>query len=127
MPTAEQFLKMVFPNGFPSTTQDFEYSCQKCNDTGHIIISKFPLIVEDCECEKHRRLERRINRSGLAETMKRCTFDSFNTSEKWQETVKNKALEAGRINHYRGDTGRSRGAGKDEERRCDTCRQRSNF
>ena len=93
MPTAEQFLKMVFPNGMPSTTRNFEYSCRKCNDTGHIIISKFPLIVEDCECEKRRRLERRINNSGLAETMKRCTFGSFDTAEKWQETVRNKALE----------------------------------
>lgn len=76
-----------------TSSSSSNFKCQKCEDKGYIIVNRFPLITEECDCEIQRRLQRRIKRSGLEETMKRCTFDNFQTADKWQEAAKEKAAE----------------------------------
>ena len=42
----------------------------------------------DCTCKAKRDSIRRIRKSGLGDQLKRCTFDSFQTPEAWQEKAK---------------------------------------
>lgn len=38
-------------------------------------------------------IDRTIEKSGLSEAIKRLTFDSYQTPDKWQKTIKDKAVE----------------------------------
>lgn len=84
---------MACPNGISITPSTEEhYKCPKCHDTGHIILSVFPLITKDCECEIRRKNLKRLERAGLMELAERCTLESFRTSESWQEKARAAAL-----------------------------------
>ena len=91
--TPEEILRMACPNGITVTPSTEElYKCPKCHDTGYIILQKVPLIVEECECHIRKRNLKRLERAGLRELAERCTFESFKTSEPWQEKAKAAAL-----------------------------------
>ena len=84
---------MSCPNGISVTPLTEEhYNCPKCQDRGYIILERFPLIVEECDCVVRKANLRRLERSGLKELAERCGFDSFRTDEPWQKTAKAAAL-----------------------------------
>ena len=85
---------MACPNGITLSTPatGASYDCPKCQDKGYIIVSKFPLVTEQCECAVRKANLRRLERSGLMELTERCSFESFDTSEPWQRQAKEKAL-----------------------------------
>ena len=84
---------MAFPNGITVTPSTEEhYNCPKCQDRGYIIVTKEPLTTRECECRVRKRNMERLARSGLTELAERCTFESFKTSEPWQEKAKAAAL-----------------------------------
>jgi DNA replication protein DnaC len=48
-------------------------------------------VIRDCQCKRIRMSIRRLKRSGLEPVMKRCTFDRYEVTEDWQETIKSAA------------------------------------
>ena len=70
------------------------YDCLECRNKGFIAF------IEDgcerkrpCKCIKVRDTLRRIHESGLSELLRTCTFQSFETTEPFQEHMKRSALE----------------------------------
>ena len=45
-----------------------------------------------CECMRRRSAIGRMRRCGLGDAISRCTFESFETNEPWQQTLKDKVL-----------------------------------
>ena len=79
------------------------YECQECLNRGFIWKLEErtgkdgePVYVEvhsKCDCMKVRASIRRMKRSGLEPLLKRCTFDKYETTEAWQQSIKEKAME----------------------------------
>lgn len=68
--------------------------CPKCGNHEYTwIVRDGERYTRECECKKQRDSLARIRKSGLAEQMQRCTFESFDTSSAWQETAKRKVLQ----------------------------------
>ncbi len=70
------------------------YDCSECRNKGYIAF------IEDgyerkrpCKCMKARDTLHRIHESGLSELLRTCTFQSFETTEPFQEHMKRSALE----------------------------------
>ncbi len=76
-----------------------EYDCPLCQDKGYIrheIIEEDGYVRGECEpcpCQKAKRAKRLIEKSGLAGLIDRCDFETFETSDLWQERMKAKARE----------------------------------
>ena len=78
------------------------YDCKECLNRGFIWKLEErvgrdgkPIYVEvhsKCDCMKVRASIRRMKRSGLEPLLKRCTFDQYEATEKWQQTIKEKAM-----------------------------------
>jgi DNA replication protein DnaC len=64
--------------------------CETCKDTGYINRTDDEGYVygAECKCLKAKRARRRIEKSGLAHMLDRCTFDAFETHEPWQAEIK---------------------------------------
>lgn len=72
--------------------------CEVCLNKGSVYVV---LVDEDgvarryfkqCECMKRRLAVRRIQASGMERALQRYTFKAFETTEEWQERMKDKAL-----------------------------------
>ena len=75
-----------------------EYDCPLCLNRGHICYVEmrngYPYVsYPECECMAVRRSLWRIRQSGLAASIKRCTFDTFKAGTDWQRRMKDRALE----------------------------------
>lgn len=68
------------------------YDCPKCKNKGVIYYAKDGYeFFRDCECMEARRSLRRIERSGLKDALKKCTFESFVTENDFQKEMMFKA------------------------------------
>lgn len=68
--------------------------CPHCLNRGNIMrIENHMRRLVDCDCMERRRSLERIRRSGLAETLRCCTFDSFQVQTPWQREAKQKAMD----------------------------------
>lgn len=73
--------------------------CPICKNRGYIekvtegFGGCYTTVMSACECMKRRKSWRRLQNSGLAGSIDRLTFDSFETFEDWQERIKTKALQ----------------------------------
>lgn len=77
------------------------FDCPICKNKGVIYYTKNGYeLCRDCECQEKRRNIRRIERSGLKEALKKCTFESFTVENSFQEEIKNKAVSY--IKDYQG-------------------------
>lgn len=70
-----------------------EYDCPVCLNRGHVAYVEmrygYPYVrYPECECMEVRRSIWRIKRSGLAESVERCTFKAFKTPTDWQRRMK---------------------------------------
>lgn len=68
--------------------------CEKCRNKG--VIYFWDGIYEkarDCECMEVRQSIKRIERSGLKDALKQCTFQSFCVDDEFQSDMKSKALK----------------------------------
>ena len=69
-------------------------NCTKCNNKGIVYVRDGLYIAsEECSCMKIRREKQRIEQSGLAPLMSRYTFDNYETTEQWQQTIKTGAKQ----------------------------------
>lgn len=74
------------------------YDCPICRNKGHIQYVKddngIPKTwIRDCKCEKTRATIRRMRRSGLKDIIRDYTFEKFQATEPWQQTIKASAME----------------------------------
>lgn len=70
------------------------YDCSECRNKGFIaFIEEGCERKRPCKCMKVRDTLRRIHESGLSELLRTCTFQSFETTEPFQEHMKRSALE----------------------------------
>jgi DNA replication protein DnaC len=76
------------------------YQCDICKNKGHVAIvtknEQFGYYMEallNCKCCRIRNAIRRLNRSGLKNRVKECTFERYEAQEGWQQTIKAKAQE----------------------------------
>lgn len=67
--------------------------CRKCRNKGYIakVVDGEERLFE-CECMPVRRSMQRIRKSGLADTLDACTFDTYEAREPWQKSAKEKAV-----------------------------------
>lgn len=74
------------------------YDCKICKNKGTIAKlveedGKYFRVFEDCKCVETRNSIMRMKRSGLKDIIKDYTFDKFQATEKWQQTIKNAAMD----------------------------------
>lgn len=68
--------------------------CPLCKNRGYTVeIRGGNLVTVECGCMNKRRSLRRIEKSGMAHLLKRCTFQSFQVAEPWQGEMKRLAME----------------------------------
>lgn len=68
--------------------------CPICKNKGYIRYRENGVSKsKECECMPKRRSLRRIQRSGLADTIEKYTFDSYTTKNDWQRKAKEMALD----------------------------------
>ena len=73
------------------------YDCAKCKNRGAVAVlcedsNGCYMQVRDCSCMKIRRCVWKMEKSGLREIIRDCTFDAFLCANHWQEAVKEKAV-----------------------------------
>ena len=66
------------------------YNCEKCKNRGDTayINDDGVFALKRCDCMDIRNSNERIAKSGLADLIQKYTFDKYNTTEKWQESIK---------------------------------------
>ena len=71
------------------------YDCPKCLNRGINAYVKEDgnLAFGDCACMNVRRFLRKMEKSGLKNTIEEMTFDKFRTEEPWQEQIKTQAMD----------------------------------
>lgn len=82
-----------------SLDQQDGYCCTACKNRGDIAVvaqnemfGYFYEALKPCKCIRIRNALRRLNKAGLHNVVKEYTFDRYQTPEKWQESVKQKAM-----------------------------------
>lgn len=78
---------------------DDGYDCPICKNKGYISkVEKDEFgfwhdIHYYCECQKTRSTLRRMKKSGLSNTISKCTFNSYERTEDWQKKIYDKAAK----------------------------------
>lgn len=69
------------------------FFCEKCDNWGYTWrVLNGERFYKQCACMAKRRSMRRIEKSGLSEQLKRCTFAQFLSKNPWQEQIKQTVL-----------------------------------
>lgn len=84
------------------------YDCPACKNKGYIAcvdyceeFGYYTEALRPCRCMRARNAIRRLNKSGLKDVMKKWTFDSYQTPDAWQETIKAAAMRFSRDEGHR--------------------------
>ena len=73
------------------------YNCKVCKNKGYIVKLQelpnghFTQVMTDCKCAEARRSILRMKKSGLKDVIKDFTFDKYEVTEPWQNTIKTAA------------------------------------
>lgn len=69
--------------------------CADCKNRGMIAVPQkneafgyWTMVMKECECKKRRKSVQQIKSSGLGDALERCTFNSFEANEDWQQNMK---------------------------------------
>ena len=98
-------LKVDTLNNSEGTLDKNVYDCEKCKNKGYIysVIENdghYSELAKECDCKAIRQSIISIRKSGLEPIIKKSTFERFETNEKWQQTVKEKAqIFANTVDH----------------------------
>lgn len=75
------------------------FNCDICKNKGYVFKvvqhddGAYSHVCADCKCAETRRSIMRMKKSGLADSIKRCTFAKYEATEPWQVALKNAAME----------------------------------
>lgn len=68
------------------------YDCRICRNKGRILsLLENEIVEQECSCMETRRSLKRIEKSGLGESIKSLTFDTYIATESWQKQAKSVA------------------------------------
>lgn len=73
------------------------YKCAVCNNKGLVVVPQqtdygyWITVTQECKCQKVRRSIRRMERSGLKDSIRDNTFERFTVHKPWQELLFNTA------------------------------------
>lgn len=68
--------------------------CEKCGNHEYMwVVRDGERMTKECECKTMRDNARRLRVSGLAEQVKKCTFESYQTKCDWQRAAKETVLK----------------------------------
>ncbi len=69
--------------------------CPVCKNTGYILRTDDEgcMHSRECRCMEQRRYNRRIQRSGMADMMKRYTFESYQADDAYRKGLKERAMQ----------------------------------
>jgi DNA replication protein DnaC len=92
--TQEKFDAMVLKDANSSSGSEKYYDCPKCLNRGWTYAYHNGIMVSvQCDCLEIRKTNRMLYESGLAETIKTNTFESYIVTESWQKGIKERCLE----------------------------------
>lgn len=77
------------------------YNCPKCKNKGVVYTlseNRREIIARDCSCLEVRRERQIAEESGLGKLIDKCRFDNFDTGERWQANIKERAKRF--VNQY---------------------------
>jgi DNA replication protein DnaC len=94
----EQFKADSFNKTEGNRHEEDGYDCRLCRNKGYIIeirpyYNGWQQVQVNCKCVDIRNSILRMKKSGLKNIIKDYTFDKFEASEPWQQTIKNAAQE----------------------------------
>ena len=71
------------------------FNCAVCLNKGHLLFldENGYQVMRECDCMSTRRTIRNMQRSGLESIIRDYTFEKFITTEDWQKSIKQKALD----------------------------------
>lgn len=69
---------------------DDGFDCAVCKNKGYVqyVSASDEIITKFCECHNKRQIMRSMRRSGLTGLLPKCTFEKYQTPEKWQQDIK---------------------------------------
>jgi DNA replication protein DnaC len=94
----EQFRADSFNTSEGSLNQEDDYNCSTCRNKGLIMKAVeirpdyWSTTSSECKCMGVRRTIKRMQRSGLKNIIRDYTFQKFDASQDWQQTIKNAAV-----------------------------------
>ena len=82
--------------GIGTRNQEDGYDCPICKNKGFIsVVVEANGIYDEafrfCKCDEIRRQRLRLKKSGLLEAVNKCTFERYETPDRWQQIVKETA------------------------------------
>lgn len=79
-------------NSLEGTLKD-GFDCAVCKNKGYIqyVNENDEIFTKYCVCFNKRKIMRGMLRSGLADLLPKCTFEKYQTLEKWQQEIKTAA------------------------------------
>ena len=74
------------------------YDCPECKNRGFSYVvteyhGVYDTAISICKCDEIRRTRLRLKKAGLLNMVTKCTFDAYQTPDKWQSIIKNKAQQ----------------------------------
>ena len=70
------------------------HDCKVCRNRGHIAFAAEDRVAfRDCSCMRIRRCVWEMEKSGLQNSIRELTFEAFQTTEPWQETIKQGTMD----------------------------------
>ena len=86
--------------------QEDGYDCPECKNRGfsYVVTESdgiYDTAVRICKCDEIRRTRLRLKKAGLLSMVNRCTFDAYQTPDKWQGIIKEKAMQFCRDDEHR--------------------------
>lgn len=74
------------------------YDCPECKNRGFSYVvteyhGVYDTAISICKCDEIRRTRLRLKKAGLLNMVTKCTFDAYQTPDKWQSIIKNKAIQ----------------------------------
>lgn len=93
----EELCCKAFNDGIGDLNKLDDYNCDKCKNKGNIMYVQqsndtFYSVCKPCECQTKRAVLRKLKKSGLFKKVNSCSFDKYETKEKWQKTLKETAI-----------------------------------
>ena len=99
LPVSDEDYESALNNRAPATDEHGNLvmragiDCPKCKNHEYIwVVRDGERMTRECECKAMRNNIARIESSGLKEQMQRCTFESFETPNAWQQTAKDMVM-----------------------------------
>lgn len=96
----------LFNNDVGTRDQEDGYNCSLCKNRGfsYVVTENngiFDYAIRPCKCDDIRRQRMRLRKNGLLDAVRKCTFDRYETPDKWQASIKEIAMRFCRDDEHR--------------------------